>query len=102
MFGSPKHIYNPKIKQKHNFWGISVSSLHLLNWCSKFFFEKRIHNTFQIRGDKTQRQQKSLKNKVKFVDYTMKWIVVSYSESYFEKTKYILAKFCQFSCIQEY
>ena len=25
----------------------------LFNWCSKFFFEKRIHNIFQIRGDKT-------------------------------------------------
>ena len=31
----------------------------------------------------------------------MKWIVSSYSESYFEETKYILVKFYQFSCIQE-
>ena len=31
----------------------------------------------------------------------MKWIVVPYPESYFEEAKYILAKFCQFSCIQE-
>ena len=32
----------------------------------------------------------------------MKWIVLAYSESYFEETKYILVKFYQFSCIQEY
>ena len=53
-------------------------------------FLKRIRNTFQIRGEKTQRQQNSLfKNKVKFVDYLMKWIVLPYSESYVEETKYI-------------
>ena len=66
------------------------------------FLKKRIHNTFQIRGDKTQRQQNFFKNKVKFVDYRMKWIVLSYSESYFEETKYILVKFQLFSCNQEY
>ena len=32
----------------------------------------------------------------------MKWIVLPNSESYFEETKYILVKFNQFSCIQEY
>ena len=32
----------------------------------------------------------------------MEWIVLPYSESYFEETKYILAKFYQFSCTQEY
>ena len=32
----------------------------------------------------------------------MKWIAFPYSESYFEETKYILVKFYQFSCIQEY
>ena len=32
----------------------------------------------------------------------MKWIVLPYSESYFEETNYILVKFYQFSCIQEY
>ena len=39
-------------------------------------------------------------NKVKFVDYRMKWIVLPSSESYFEETKHILVKFYLFSCIQ--
>ena len=37
-----------------------------------------------------------IKNKENFVDYRMKWIVLPYSESYFEETKYILVKFYQF------
>ena len=53
---------------------------------------KRIHNTFHISGDRTQRQQNSLKT-VGIVDYLMKWIVLSYSELYFQETKYILVKF---------
>ena len=32
----------------------------------------------------------------------MKWIVLPYSESYFEKTKYFLVKFYQFSCNEDY
>ena len=32
----------------------------------------------------------------------MIWIVFPYSESYFEETKYILVKFYQFSCNQDY
>ena len=60
MFG--QHIFNPKIRE-NNSLGISWSSLHIFNGCSKFFFEKRIHNISQIRGDKTQRQQNSLKTK---------------------------------------
>ena len=32
----------------------------------------------------------------------MKWIVLPYSDSYFEETKYILVKIYQFSCIHEY
>ena len=32
----------------------------------------------------------------------MKGIVIPYSESYFEETKYILVKFYQISCNQEY
>ena len=32
----------------------------------------------------------------------MKWLVLPYSESYFEETKYMLVKFYQFSCNQEY
>ena len=32
----------------------------------------------------------------------MKWIILPYSESCFEETKYILVKFYKFSCIQEY
>ena len=31
----------------------------------------------------------------------MKWIILPYSESYFEERKYILVKCYQFSCIQE-
>ena len=87
------------IKQKNNCLG--MSSLHFFNWCSQFFSEKRIHKTFQNLGDKTQRQRNSLKT-LKSVDYYMKWIVLPYSESYFEETKCILVKFYQFSRIQEY
>ena len=32
----------------------------------------------------------------------MKWIVLPYSESYFEETYYILVRFYKFSCKQEY
>ena len=32
----------------------------------------------------------------------MKWLVLRYSELYFEETKYKLVKFYQFSCTQEY
>ena len=32
----------------------------------------------------------------------MKWIVLPYSELYVEETKYMLVKFYQFSCNQEY
>ena len=46
--------------------GISGSSLHFLNWCSKFFFEKRTHNTFQIRQWRQhQETTKFFKNKSK-------------------------------------
>ena len=37
---------------------------------------------------------------VKIVDYRMKWIVLPYSESYFEETKYMLVKFYQFPVIK--
>ena len=71
------HIFNPKIKQKNNFLGISGSSLHLFNWCIKFFFEKRILNKFQIRGDKTQGQQNSWKaSKICRLSYEMDRIAV--------------------------
>ena len=76
------HIFNPKIKQKNNFLGVSGSSFHFLNWCSKFIFKKHINYTFQIHGNKIQRLQNS----------RMKWIVLPYLESYFEETKYILIK----------
>ena len=55
--------FQPQNNQKNNFLGISGSSLHFFDWRSKFIFEKRIRNTFQIRGDKTQKQQNSLKTK---------------------------------------
>ena len=32
----------------------------------------------------------------------MKWLVLPYSESYFEETTYMLVKFYQFPCNQEY
>ena len=41
----------------------------------------------QIRGEKTQRQQDTLKNQVKIVNFRMKWVVLTYSEPYTEKTK---------------
>ena len=63
MFGL-RILSTQKNKQKNYFLDISGSSLHFLKWCSKFFPEKRIHNTFQIRGEKTQRQQDSLKTKL--------------------------------------
>ena len=66
-------------------------------WCSNFILEKRIHNIFQNPETTT-----IFENKVKFVDYRMKWIVLPYSESYFEDSKYIFVKFYQFSCIQEF
>ena len=73
--------------------GVYLGHVSIFNRCSKFIFEKRIHNTFQIRGDKTQRQQNSSKNKVKFVDCHMKWIVLPYLATYFEEAKYILVYF---------
>ena len=58
---------------------------------------------FQIRGEKTQRQKDSLKkNKVKFVDFCTKWIVLPYSESFSEETKYTEVKIHLFSCNQGY
>ena len=79
--------------------------LHSLYWCSKFFSRKHIHNTFQIRfrirGEKTERQQDYLKTKFKFVDFCTKWIVLPYSESYFEETKCIEVKIYPYSGNQE-
>ena len=92
MYAYFQVIFNPKIKQKIIFC-VYLIHLSIFNRCSKFIFEKCIHNTFQIRGDRTQRQQNSSKNKVKFVDCHMKWIVLSYLGSYFEETKYILVYF---------
>ena len=43
---------------------ICGSSLHFFNLCCKFFRDKRIHNIFQVRGEKTQRQQSFLKTKL--------------------------------------
>ena len=57
-------------------FGLGISLGHLsiisIDAHNEFIFKKRIHNTFQIRVDKTQRQQNSYKNKVNFVDYRMK------------------------------
>ena len=54
--------------------------LNAVNFCVK----KRIHNPYQIRGEKTQRQQDSLKLD-KFVNFRMKWVVLPYSEPYTEE-----------------
>ena len=40
-------------------------------WCSKFFFGKWFHNTFQIRREKTKRQQDSLKTKWNFTHFSV-------------------------------
>ena len=40
-------------------------------------------------------ETKFFKNKVEFVDYRMKLVVLTYSESYLEETKYILPIFLQ-------
>ena len=82
------YVFNPPKNQKNNFLVISGSSFYFLNWYSKFFSEKRIHNTFQIRGDKTQTQQ---------VNFRMKWVVL-----YSEETKCIEVKTYPFSCNQVY
>ena len=52
------------LSTQNYFLDISGSSLHFFKWCSKFFSEKRIHYTFQFLGEKTQRQQDSLKTKL--------------------------------------
>ena len=71
---------------KITFWvSLGQLSIFLIDAVNSFL-KKSIHNTFQICGDKTQRQKNSL-NIVKFVDYRMKWIVLPYSKSYFEETK---------------
>ena len=58
MFG--QHIFNQNVKQKNNFLVISGSSLHFF-MTDKMFSVKRIHDIFQIRGEKVHRQQDSLK-----------------------------------------
>ena len=37
---------------------------------------------------------------VKIVDYRIKWIVLPYSETYFEETKYMLVNFINFPVIK--
>ena len=70
--------------QKYNFLVIAGTFLHSLYWCSK-----------------TQRQQDYFKTKFKFVDFCTKWIVLPYSESYFEETKCIEVKIYPYSGNQE-
>ena len=100
MFGL--NIFSTQIiKQKSNFLVISGSSLHFLSRCSKFFSKKRIHNTFQIRVEKTQ-TTRFFKNEDKFVDFRTKWSVLPYSKLFSEETKYNEAKLHPFSGKQEY
>ena len=57
--------YNqPKNKTEKILLVTSWSFLHFLKLCSKFLGEKRIHNIFQIRGEKTKRLQDSFKTKL--------------------------------------
>ena len=65
----------PKNKTENNFLVISGSSLHFSNLCCKFFCEKSINNTFQIYGEKTQRQV-SFKTKLKWINFRTNWIVL--------------------------
>ena len=89
-------MFSTQKSNKKIIFGVSLGHLSIF-LIDEEIFEKRIHNTFQIRGDNTQRQHKE-----NFFDYRMKLIVLPYLESYFEETKYNLVKFYQFSCIQEY
>ena len=93
--------YQPKNKTENYYLDISGSSLHSFKWCSKFFSEKRIHNTFQIRGEKTH-ETRFFKNQVKFVNFRMKWVVLPFSEPYTEVTKCNEVKIYSFSCNQVY
>ena len=74
---------------------ISGLSLHFFNRCSKFIFLKNASIThFKLNSWRQNPETtKFFKNKVKIHDYRMKWIVLSYSESYFQETKNILVKF---------
>ena len=42
------------------------------------------------------------KNKAKSVNVRVKWVMLPWSESYFEETECIEVKNCSFSCNQEY
>ena len=65
------------------------------------FFEKYASITHFTFVERRPRDNKFFKNKVKFADYRMKWIVLSYSESYFEETEYILVnKFINFPVLK--
>ena len=96
MFGLNKHIFNQKIKQKSNCLVISGSSLYFFNRCSKFFGQKRPHNSFLIREEMTQRQQDTWKLKLNSSIFRTKWIVLPYSESFSEGTYYNEAKLHNF------
>ena len=63
---------------------------HRTLWFSSDDMKEMISKTFiknQIRGEKTQRQQDTLKNQVKIVNFRMKWVVLPYSKPYTEETK---------------
>ena len=61
---------------------------------------KRILNTFQIRREKTHRQQDSLKTKLNLhsracnliLDLRMKWVLLPYSELYSEEKTICIRK----------
>ena len=90
-------------------FGLSIFSTqkYLLRylWVISPFFLIDAGNSFLKNVSISWRQDpettKFFKNKVKFVDYPTKLVVLPYSESYLEETKYILVKFYQFSCNKE-
>ena len=77
MFG---HIFNPKIKQKNKFWGISGSSLHFfIDALNSFSKNASLTHFNSWRQD--PETTKFFKTKAKCVENRMKWIVMPYSES---------------------
>ena len=102
LFKGPSRIFGlwniikPKIKQKNYFLDISWSSLH----CFKFFSEKRIHNTSQIRGQTIQRQQDSWKTKLNLSIFVWNGSYISIQNHILKKQNAMNLKFTHFPVIK--
>ena len=69
-------VFEPKASLICSYRTLGHLSIFLIDVVNSFF-EKRIHNTFQIRGDKTQRHQNSFKqSKICRLLYEMDRIVL--------------------------